>query len=202
MTEHKYRKIQNHFAKNDKIIHILIKKYGKCNLSKRDDYFIALVESIISQQLSVKSANAIYSKFLKLFRGIPTPKKILNKSYDDLRNAGLSNAKTIYVRDLACQLSKDNIKFENIEKMTENEIHDLLTQVKGIGPWTVHMFLIFTLNRENILPHGDLGIKRAIMLNYNLKKLPSAIEVIELAEKNNWSPYSSVVAWYLWKSLE
>ena len=202
MTEDKYRKIQNHFAKNDKIIHILIKKYGKCNLSKRDDYFIALIESIISQQLSVKSANAIYSKFLKLFKGIPTPKKIFNKSCDDLRKVGLSNAKTKYVRDLAFSIINGNVKFDNIERMSGNEIHDLLTQVKGIGPWTVHMFLIFTLNRENILPHGDLGIKRAIMLNYNLKKLPSTLEVVELAEKNCWSPYSSLVAWYLWKSLE
>ncbi|MFC2140045.1 DNA-3-methyladenine glycosylase family protein, partial [Bacteroidota bacterium] len=105
-------------------------------------------------------------------------------------------------KDLADKLITNKINLKNLVSRTDEEIITELTQVKGIGVWTVHMFLIFTLGRLNVLPYSDLGIKKAILLNYNLRKLPDEQKIIKLAQKNNWSPYNSIAALYLWKTLE
>lgn len=202
MNSFNFNTILGHFAKRDKAILRLIKIYGKCNLTPKKDYFNQLLSSIISQQLSVKSANAIYNRFRKLFTGKPTPEKLIKIKIEELRESGLSNAKSNYCLDLAYKLMDGTITFKNISQKSDEEIHYEFTKVKGIGTWTVHMFLIFTLGRYDILPYGDLGIKRAIMLNYGFEKLPNEKEVKNLAKKMNWAPYSSYAAWYLWKSLD
>jgi DNA-3-methyladenine glycosylase II len=119
-----------------------------------------------------------------------------------LRDLGLSNAKAKYVIDLSYKLLSAEIKLNGISKLSESEIMNELIKVKGIGPWTVHMFLIFVLGKPNILPEGDLGIKKAIMLNYNLENLPTGEEVIKLSKIKNWAPYNTYASLYLWKSID
>jgi len=191
-----------HLSKNDKIIFRIIKNFGNCNLQPRRKYFNAILQSIIGQQLSVKSANSIIKKFFEYFDGNPTAELIMNAPHEDLRFVGLSNAKTVYVKDLSNKILNREINLNAISKKSDEEVIEELTKVKGIGPWTCHMFLIFVLFRLNILPVNDLGIKRAIMLNYNLKNFPTESEIIKLSKKMKWDPYQSVASWYLWKSLE
>ena len=192
----------NHLYLNDLALARIIKKIGKCNLQKHNDYYYSLLASIVSQQLSGKAADSIFGKLLKFFNNELNPEKVLITEDVTLRSLGLSNAKTKYVKDLSLKVINNEISFLNVNKMTNDEIVSELTKVKGIGVWTVHMFLIFTLGRLDVLPIGDLGIKRAIMLNYNLKKMPDEKKVIRIAAKYKWQPYSSIACWYLWKSLE
>ncbi|MFC2135306.1 DNA-3-methyladenine glycosylase family protein [Bacteroidota bacterium] len=192
----------NHLSKCDNTMLRIIKKYGKCNLEAHNKYFEALLKAIVGQQLSLQSADAIFSRFMRLYNGRPTSRKVLNTPENEMKEAGLSNAKIKYVKDLADKLITNKINLKNLVSRTDEEIITELTQVKGIGVWTVHMFLIFTLGRLNVLPYSDLGIKKAILLNYNLRKLPDEQKIIKLAQKNNWSPYNSIAALYLWKTLE
>lgn len=202
MTEKTFNLGLNHLSKHDNVMLRIIKKYGKSNLAAHNKYFESLLKAITGQQLSISSANAIIKRMMKYFNGRPTPAKVAAAKEDELKQLGLSNAKIKYAKDLANKLINKEISFRNITKKTDEEIITELTKVKGIGTWTAHMFLIFTLGRENILPYGDLGIKKAIMLNYNLKKLPTEEKVIQIARKNNWEPYCSIAALYLWKTLE
>lgn len=192
----------NHLAKCDNTMLRIIKKYGKSNLEAHNKYFESLLKAIIGQQLSQKSAGAIFSRFIDIYKGRPTPRKVLNTPENELKKAGLSNAKIKYVKDLADKIITKKIKLKTLVSRTDEEIIAELTQINGIGVWTVHMFLIFTLGRINVLPYSDLGIKKAIMLNYKLKKLPDEQKIIRLAQKNNWAPYKSIAALYLWKTLE
>ncbi|KAB2841417.1 MAG: DNA-3-methyladenine glycosylase 2 family protein [Melioribacteraceae bacterium] len=141
-------------------------------------------------------------RFLEFFEDNPLPEKIIITPDEKLRDVGLSFGKIKYVKDLSHKILNKEISFRGIEKKSDEQIIEELIKVKGVGVWTVHMFLIFTLGRPNVLPVGDLGIKKAIMLNYNLKKMPTEEIVAKISKKNNWSPYNSVAAWYLWKSLE
>lgn len=161
-----------------------------------------MLNAIIGQQLSVSSASAISRKFLGHFGKKPKPEDIINTSDVMLKSLGLSNAKTKYVKDLSIHIQNGNIKFRGIKNKNNEEIISELTAVKGIGLWTAHMFLIFTLARLDVLPYGDLGIKKAIMLNYGFKNLPNEQDIVELAKKKNWHPYESVASWYLWESID
>lgn len=191
-----------HLSKNDKVISRIIKKYGKCNLHPRKKYFELLISSIIGQQLSLKSAAAINKRFFSFFNNKPNPEDVLKTSDKQLRSLGLSNAKTKYVKDLCDKLHNKEISLRGISKLSDEEVIAELTKVKGIGEWTAHMFLIFTLARSNILPTGDLGIKKAIMLNYGYKSLPDEDEVENLSRKMKWAPYNSYAALYMWKSID
>lgn len=191
-----------HLSKNDKIIYTLIKKNSKCNLTHRKQYFHSLLRSIIGQQLSVASARAIIIKVFNHFENKPTPEKILETDDKSLRALGLSNAKMKYVKDLSAKIYNKELSFRGIAKLSNNEVIEKLTLVKGIGVWTSHMFLMFTLGRLNVLPVGDLGIKKAIMVNYGLENLPSEEDVEYISQKYNWAPYESVASWYLWKSID
>ena len=171
-------------------------------------YFETLVDAIVSQQLSVTVAEAIFKRFKFLFNDkpgdklkFPTPFEIISMKDEKLRACGLSNAKVKYVKDLAVHIHEKKINIKILNKLTDNEIIGELVQVKGIGIWTAHMFLIFCLGRLNILPVGDLGLKKSIMINYNLRKLPDSIKIEKISKLNNWSPYNSVATWYLWQSL-
>jgi DNA-3-methyladenine glycosylase II len=203
MTEiNEYNCAVKHFLANDVSIYNLMKKYDRILLKKRRNYFIQLCNSIVGQQLSVKSASAIRGRFLNYYNNFPTPELVNETDFQVLRSLGLSNAKAKYVKDLAHQIIQRHISLNKIGSKTEDEIITELTKVKGIGTWTVHMFLMFVLGRKNVLPTGDLGIKKAIMLNYNFKNLPTSEDILKLAQKKNWSPYNTYACMYLWKSID
>ena len=189
-------------CKNDKILCRIIKNEAKCNLKPSRTYYRSLLNAIIGQQLSMHAARAIAKRFYAYFDGVPAPSDIIAEPHEKLRELGLSNAKVRYVKDLAEKIENRQIKLTGLKNKSNDEIIAELTQVKGIGLWSVHMFLMFSLARLDILPVGDLGIKKAIMLNYGLKKLPDEKKIANIARKNKWNPYESVASWYLWKSLE
>lgn len=202
MKINEHNRAVKHFLENDASIYALISHFGPIELKLRRNYFKALTRSIIGQQLSVKSAKAIISRFERFFGTNLNPEIIKNTKTDQLRSIGLSNAKAKYVKDLSEKIIEGQVDLRGISKKSEIEIMNELTKVKGIGEWTVHMFLIFVLGKPDILPHGDLGIKKAIMLNYGLKNLPTSEAVIKISKQNKWTPFNSYASMYLWKSLE
>lgn len=195
------QKAIKHLSKSDKVLSNLIKNYGICKIEPHKKYFFDLLRAIMGQQLSIKAAASIEKKFMAFFNNLPTPEKILNTKNEALRAVGLSNSKVKYIKDLAEKVFYREISLNRISTKSEDEIIAELTKVKGIGIWTVHMFLIFTLGRLNVLPYTDFGIRKAVMLNYGLKKLPDKEKIIGIAKENNWNPYCSIASIYLWKSL-
>lgn len=175
---------------------------GSCSLKRRRYHLYALFRAIIYQQLSGKAADSIISRFFGYYRGKPEPAGILATKDIILKNLGLSNQKIKYIKDLSSRVMSGEINLRKLSTASDEEIIDRLTAVKGIGTWTAQMFLIFSLNRLNVLPVNDLGIKKGVMKVYNLKKLPDEQKIITIARRNNWAPYCSIASWYLWKSLE
>ncbi len=173
----------------------------KRKLTPSKNFFLSLASSIIYQQISTKAGDSIYKKFLKLFgRKKPTPKLLLEIFEKDLRSAGLSNQKLSYLKDLARKLLDRTIDPRLFQKMSDEEVKSHLTQVKGIGPWTADMFLIFALNRPNVLPVGDLGIAKGFQRVFKLKSIPSEKTMIKLAK-----PYyqrHTFLSLYLWESID
>ncbi len=192
----------SHIYNNDKKLAAIIDKVGECKIKSRKDHYLSFLRSIIGQQLSVRVADVIEKRFMNYFDNEPTPEKIIKADVESLRALGMSYAKINYVKDLSEKILNKEIHFRNLNKMTEDEIISEYTKVKGIGVWSVHMFLIFTLARLNVLPVGDLGLKRAVKIIYNLRKLPDEKKIYLISKKNNWAPYNSIASWYLWKSLE
>ena len=193
----------DYLAKHDSILAPIIAHAGLPSLQPHTNYYGALVSSIVSQQLSVKAAEAIEKRFLDLFKGeFPTPKQILSVDVEQLRAIGFSYAKGRYVHDLAQHILDGKITFDRISTQSNDEIIAELTDVKGIGEWTVHMFLIFCVGRLDVLPTGDLGIKNGIRALYGFDDAPSPTQIQELAQKNAWQPYASVASWYIWHSLD
>ena len=167
------------------------------------NHYQELVESIISQQLSIKAAATITSRFVDLFGGtFPTPEQILGTNIEALRSVGLSAQKAAYIRDLADHVLTGRLRFDAIDDMTNDDIIAMLTDVKGIGEWTAHMFLIFSLGRLDVLAHGDLGVRNAARALYGLETLPDKAALENLAEQHGWRGYESIACWYLWKSLD
>jgi len=202
MNPQKLKLALEHLSKNDKILSTIIKINGICNLTPRKDFFNSLLEAISGQQLSVKAADSIIKRVYSHFGENPLPGDILQESHENMRQLGLSNAKVKYIKDLAQKVTDNEIKLEGIHKKPDVEIMAELTRVKGIGEWTVHMFLIFTLGREDVLPTGDLGIKKALFMNYKLKEYPTPEQIIKISKKRGWAPYNSIASLYLWKSLD
>lgn len=196
-------KALKHLSANDSILAGLIDQYPPPGFEKHSNYYHELVDSIISQQLSVKAARAIEKRFKDLFGGqFPSPEQILEKDIEELRGVGLSYAKARYVQDLARHILDGSVKFDTLDSLTNEEIIAELTQVKGIGEWTVHMFLMFCMARLDVLPVGDLGIRNGVAKLYDLDHAPTPDEVKAIAAKNNWRPYESVASWYVWQSLD
>lgn len=203
ITEDVVRKAATHLSEVDKVLANVITHQPLCDIAPHTDYYRSLVRSIIGQQLSVKAAASIFNRFLALFDDtFPSPEQILMKNFEELRSVGLSTAKTNYIRDLAQHIMDGKIGFDNLDLLSNEEIIQKLTDVKGIGEWTVHMFLMFCMGRTDVLPVGDLGIRNGIQKLYNLEKLPSPTQVTELAQENNWHPYESIASWYIWRSLD
>lgn len=185
--------------KKDKRFAVLIKKHGAPQLVRGKNIFQALVRSIVSQQLSTKAAATIYARFLALFptKKFPTPEEVLKIPVATLRSVGLSGQKVSYIHDLAQKFSDGTIQHKKIHKMSTEEVTEHLTQVKGVGVWTVHMLQIFTLGRLDVLPTGDLGVRKGFQVFHKLKALPSPKEMEKLAKP--WREHASVVSWYMWR---
>jgi DNA-3-methyladenine glycosylase II len=170
-------------------------------MSFRDPAFPALVGSIVSQQLSTKVARVIYDRLVAAMPGGElTPSHILKVRPEKLRELGLSGRKIEYIRDMARHTSEGSLDFAALPSMNDDEVIECLTKVKGVGVWTAHMFLMFSLRRPNVLAVGDLGIRTAIKRAYKLDELPTPAQVEELA--TSWHPYCTAACWYLWRSLE
>jgi len=172
------------------------------NINPHKNYYQELVESIVSQQLSVKAAATILKRFIALFgEDFPAPDKVLEKDIEELRGVGLSRQKGSYIQDLALKVIEGDVRFNHLDTLTNDEVIAELTKIKGVGVWTVHMFLIFSMGRLDVLPTGDLGIKNGIQKIYGLEKQPTELEITAIALKNKWHPYESAASWYVWKSL-
>ncbi len=165
-----------------------------------DPVFGSLVRSIVYQQLSGKAAATIFGRLLAATGQPITPGAILRLSFDDMRAIGLSKQKATYIQDLAAKTAAGEVVFEHFARMTNDQVLDRLTTVKGIGIWTVQMFLMFSLRRPDVLPCGDLGIRNAVQKAYGLREPATPALVEEIGER--WRPYCSVASWYLWRSLE
>lgn len=198
-----YEKAAAHLSKNDPRLAPIIARSGLCTIQPHQDYYQDLVESIIGQQLSVKAASTIRDRFKALFNDkLPSPEAILKTDVETLRGVGLSHPKANYIRDLAAHVIDGRVTFDRIPNQSNEEIIKELTDVKGIGEWTVHMFLMFCVGRLDIVAHGDLGIRNGVKIVYGLDHVPTPQEVVQIAEKYNWQPYASIACWYMWKSLD
>jgi DNA-3-methyladenine glycosylase II len=165
------------------------------------DAYGTLLRAIVGQQLSSKAAATIYKRVLELFGGhAPTPRQLLKADPDEMRAAGLSRAKVAYLRDLAQHVEEGTLELDRLPELPDEEVAQQLTAIKGLGQWTADMFLIFHLGRPDILPVGDQGIRRAMQVEYGLRKLPDAKRMRQIAKP--WQPHRTLACLYLWSSLD
>lgn len=189
-----------HLRRSDPVLAGIIDRVGEYAIRFRDPDFETLAKSIIYQQLSGRVANVIFGRLTAAAGGRLTPENVLKLRPSRMRALGLSKQKTAYIRDLARQARDGHIVFDELAGIADDEVIRRLTQVKGIGVWTAHMFLIFALQRPDILPTGDLGIRNAMRKAYGLPEPPGPADMEAMAAC--WKPYCSVASWYLWRSLE
>jgi DNA-3-methyladenine glycosylase II len=194
------RKAIVHLKGCDEVLSAIMARVGPYRITYREPTFQALARAIVFQQLSTKAANTIYGRLEECAGGTVTPEAIQNLSLGEMRRAGLSKQKIGYIRDLAEHTLSGKVDFDGLHRMSDEEVIEVLTDIKGIGEWTAHMFLIFALRRPNVLAIGDLGIRTAVQRAYRKRKLPSPKQLEKIAE--SWHPYRSVACWYLWRSLE
>jgi DNA-3-methyladenine glycosylase II len=197
-------KAERSLSRRDQKLRGVIKRHGPCRIRPHNRYFETLVRAVISQQLSTKAADTICARFKALYSPdrFPKPERILETPSETLRATGMSNGKVSFVKDIAAKMQDGALKFNRMAKMSDDEVITMLTQVKGIGVWTAHMFLIFSLGRMDVLPVGDLGIRRAIERLYEFDHLPTAEEIEHIADDRGWRPYCSIASWFLWRSWE
>ena len=189
-----------HLSSVDPKMEKLINKYEKPYFVKENNYFESIVRSIIYQQLSTKSASKIYNRFKKLFEnGSLNPESVIEQSNDTYRSIGLSRQKISYIFNVADACTNGMIP-KNFDKHDDEDIINTLIQIKGIGKWTAQMFLMFTLNRPDILPELDLGIQKGFKAYFKLKKIPS--EDYMKTKAKIWRPYRTLACWYLWRLVE
>ena len=189
-----------HLREADPVMRAIIDQVGAYRIQFRDPDFETLVKSIVYQQLSGRVAGVIFGRVTNAAGGRLTPEGILKLRPVRMRTLGLSGQKTAYIRDLARHARDGRVAFEELARLPDEAVIERLTEVKGIGVWTAHMFLIFALRRPNVLPTGDLGIRTAIQKAYSLEELPKPAEMETLSQP--WRPYRTVASWYLWRSLE
>jgi DNA-3-methyladenine glycosylase II len=196
-----------HLRRSDPLLAALIERFGppedvRARRGRRPgDAYGALLRSIVGQQLSTKAARSIFERLTERFGGrTPTPRELLDTDPEELRGVGLSRAKVAFLRDLAEHVEDGELVLEELAELPDEEVSARLTAIKGLGPWTVDMFLIFHLGRPDVLPVGDLGIRRAAQLLHGLDDLPAAAELERLAEP--WRPHRSLACLYLWRSLD
>ena len=203
MTGADYRHARRHLMQRDPILGAIIAAHGRCGLADGvyDHGLQAMIESIVWQQLSGKAAAAIFGRFVALFPPgrFPTADEILAVPPAALRAAGLSQQKASYIRDVCQRVASGQLDLDGLVAMGDEEVIVRLTQVRGIGRWSAEMFLMFRLQRPDVLPVGDLGIVKAIQRAYRLRKPPTAARMLTIGRA--WQPYRSVASWYLWASL-
>jgi DNA-3-methyladenine glycosylase II len=202
-------KARTALAKSDPTMAALIERVGKIDLKKRlqrrredspNDAYGALLRAIVGQQLSTKAARTIYLRVLDIFDGAdPSPEQLLEAKETDLRGAGLSGRKVEYVRDLASHVLSGELELERLGELSDEEAIAEIVAVRGLGQWTAEMFLMFHLKRPDILSGGDLGIRKAVQIEYRLEEMPTPQQVLEIGEP--WRPYRSLASLYLWESL-
>lgn len=197
------KKAAQHLSKHDPVLAPIIKRVGLATIYPHRNYYWELVDSIISQQLSVKAARSIERRFQELFGSeYPEPEAIVKRSLEELRAVGLSTNKARYIHDLAHHVLDGRIRFDQLDRLSNEAVMSELTDVKGVGEWTAHMFLIFCMGRLDVLAVGDLGIRNGIRSLYALADLPSPQEVQDIAAMYSWHPFESVACWYVWQSLD
>jgi DNA-3-methyladenine glycosylase II len=216
------RKAILHLKKSDAVLRAIIERIGPYRMEFGEPEFHSLAEAIIYQQLNGKVAATILNRFLGIAGDPLTPAGILKLTPEQMRAVGLSKQKSSYLLDMAARADRGDLDFSRLPVMTDDEIIEHLTQVKGVGVWTAHMFLMFTLRRPNVLPTGDFGVRMAIYRNYLDKraakktiaktstkprkakprkiKLPTPAQMEKVAK--SWEPYRSIACWYLWRSLD
>jgi DNA-3-methyladenine glycosylase II len=193
-------------AASDPVIAKLVERHGELSIEARRrrrppvDAYGMLLRSVIGQQLSVKAAATIYGRVLDIFGGrTPAPEKLLEIEPERLRAAGLSGRKVEYVRDLASHVLSGELELDRLDSLSDEEVVEEITAVRGFGVWSAHMFLIFFLERPDVLPTGDLGIRNAVKRAYGLDEVPPPAELERIAEP--WRPHRSLACIYLWESL-
>ena len=189
-----------HLKKCDPTLRAIIERVGPYKMQFGEPTFHSLAESILYQQLNGKAAETIFDRFTAAAGDPLTPDGILALSDEQMRAVGLSKQKTAYLRDLSEKTKAGMLEFEKLASLPDLEVIEHLTQVKGIGVWTAHMFLMFTLRRPDILPVGDYGIQVAMKKHYRKRKLPKPKDMKKIAKL--WAPYRSIACWYLWRSLD
>ena len=194
-----------HLSRSDKTLARLIKKVGPCTmkLHTRRTPFVALVTAVTHQQLNGTAAQTILKRFLSLYPGkrFPSPEDVLLTPDDRLRTAGLSRAKVAAIKDIAAKTVDGVVPGSRaIAKLSNEEIIERLTSVRGVGQWTVEMLLMFTLGRLDVLPATDYGVRKGFAVTFGWKELPTPKELLEYGER--WSPHRSTAAWYMWRALE
>jgi DNA-3-methyladenine glycosylase II len=202
-------KARKQLAASDPTMAALIERVGKIDLKTRlrrrkeerpADAYGALLRAIVGQQLSTKAARTIYLRVLDLFDGkTPSPEQLLEAREEDLRACGLSGRKTEYIRDLAAHVLSGELELDRLDDLGDEEVIEEIVAVRGLGQWTAEMFLLFHLERPDVLSGGDLGIRKAIQIEYGLGEMPPPTQVIEIGEP--WRPYRSLASLYLWESL-
>jgi DNA-3-methyladenine glycosylase II len=194
-------KAMRHLRKRDPILRPVIERVGPVTVRLEKNRFQALVGSIIAQQISGKAAKAIGQRLLAAVRPRRlTPEVVAAIPIERLRSLGLSPQKASYIHDLAAHVADGRVRLSRAHRMTDDAVIEELVQVKGIGVWTAQMFLIFSLGRPDVFPHGDFGVRAAIKKLYGLPDLPNKEQSFAIAEP--WRPYASIAAWYCWRSLE
>src|SRR5690349_3600816 len=220
------RKALNHLKKSDPVLRAIIDRVGPYRITYREPTFHSLARAIVYQQLNGKAAQTIFGRFSALAGDPLTPEGVLKLTPEQMRAVGLSKQKSSYLVDMAERASRGELDFSRVADMADDEVIEHLTQVKGVGVWTAHMFLMFTLKRPDVLPTGDFGIRMAMFRHYldrsRVKsnrtgkksskkavgaskrkrkiKLPSPAQMEKIAKC--WEPYRSVACWYLWRSLD
>jgi DNA-3-methyladenine glycosylase II len=195
-------------AEADERLAAVIRDCGPCRLgtpsarlSPIPTHFVALVEAIVSQQLSVKAADTIFNRVVALGGGtLDGPERLAGITDESLRGAGLSKQKIAYMRDLSVKMADGTLALDEIDRLPDEEVIESLRRIKGIGRWTAEMFLIFRLGRPDVLPVADLGIQKGMKLLFGLRKDPSPDRMVKLARP--WRPYRSIACWYLWRLYE
>lgn len=204
MTLADYAAARRALMRRDPVLAAIIRQHGPCGLGAvrdRFDHFAMLVRAIVFQQLSTKAATTIHDRLMKeMPGGKPSPEALAALTDEQFRAAGISRQKAAYLRDLGVKVASGALPLEGVDELPDEEVIAALTQVKGIGRWTAEMFLIFRLQRPDVLPLGDLGILNAIQKAYRLRKKPTPDRMRKLGEA--WRPYRSIASWYLWRSLD
>src|SRR5580692_242663 len=194
------RKAILYLKKSDPVMRAIIERVGAYRIEYGEPTFHSLAESILYQQLNGKAAVTIFKRFTDQTSDPLTPEGILALTDAQMRAVGLSKQKTSYLRDLAAKTKAGLLEFEKLSTLPDLEVIEHLTQVKGVGVWTAHMFLMFTLGRPDILPTGDYGVQMAMKKHYRKRKPPKPEDMEKIAK--SWAPYRSIACWYLWRSLD